>query len=56
MHNPKSVLKNDTHKLLRDFVIQTDHLISARRFELVTVNKIREPAELWTFLFRLTTG
>ena len=31
MHNPAPVLKNDTHKLLWDFHIQTDHLISARR-------------------------
>ena len=27
MHNPESVLENDTHKLLWDFDIQTDHLI-----------------------------
>ena len=31
MHNPESVLENETHKLLRGFEIQTDHLISARR-------------------------
>ena len=30
MHNPSSVLENDTHKLLWDFDIQTDHLISSR--------------------------
>ena len=30
MHNPASVLENDTHKLLWDFEIQTDQLISAR--------------------------
>ena len=31
MHNPASVLENDTYKLLWDFEIQTDHLISTRR-------------------------
>ena len=31
MHNPAPVLENDTHKLLWDFNIQTDHLIQARR-------------------------
>ena len=31
MHNPAPVLENDTHKLLWDFNIQTDHLIPARR-------------------------
>ena len=31
MHNPTSVLENETHKLPWNFEIQTDHLISARR-------------------------
>ena len=31
MHNPAPVLENDTHKLLWDFDIHTDHLILARR-------------------------
>ena len=31
MHNPESVLEDETHKLLWDFDIQTDHLNSARR-------------------------
>ena len=39
MHNPESVLENETHRILWDFVIQTDHLISARRPDLVIVNK-----------------
>ena len=39
MHNPASVLDNDTHKLLWDFDIQTDHLISARRPDLIISNK-----------------
>ena len=38
MHNPASVLQNDTHKLLWDFDIQTDHLISARRPDLIIIN------------------
>ena len=39
MHNPAAALKNDTHKLLWDFDIQTDHLISARRPDLIIINK-----------------
>ena len=35
MHYPESVLENETHKLLWDFEIQTDHIISARRPDLV---------------------
>ena len=30
MHNPESVLENGTHKLLWDFEIQTDRLMSVR--------------------------
>ena len=33
------VLENDSHKLLWDFNIQTDHLIPARRPDLITINK-----------------
>ena len=38
MHNPAGVLENDTHKLLWNFDIQTDHLISARRPDLIVIN------------------
>ena len=39
MHNPESVLENETHKISRDFEVQTDHLISARRPDIEIVNK-----------------
>ena len=39
MHNPAPVLENDTHKLLWDFNIQTDHLIPARRPDHIIINK-----------------
>ena len=39
MHNPAPVLENDTHKLLWDLNIQTDHLIPARRPDLIIINK-----------------
>ena len=56
MHNPTPVLENNTHKLLWDFDIYTDHLISARRPDLIITNKKeRELAKLSTLLSRLTT-
>ena len=58
MHNPAHVLENDTYKLLWDFDVHTDHLIPARRLDLIIINKKkkkREFAKLSTFLFRLTT-
>ena len=45
MHKPESVEENEMHKVLWDFEIQTDHLIPARRLELVIVNK-RKKKEL----------
>ena len=39
MHNPAPVLENDSHKPLWDFNIQTDHLILARRSDLIIINK-----------------
>ena len=58
MHNPAAVLKNDTHKLLRDFDIQIDHLISTRRPDLIKIKKKkkRKFAKLSTLLSWLTAG
>ena len=39
MHNPEFVQENETHKLHWDFEKQTDHLISARRLDLVIIKK-----------------
>ena len=57
MPNPAPVLENNTHKLLRDIDIQTDHLISARKPDLIIINrkKKRKSAKLSTLLSRLTT-
>ena len=42
MHNPEFVSENETHKILRDFEIQTDHLIPARRLDLAIVNLLKK--------------
>ena len=49
MHNPAPVLKNDTHKLLWDFDIHTDHLISARRPDLMIINKKKRICKIVNF-------
>ena len=51
MHNPAPVLENDTHKLLWDSDIHTDHLISARRPYLIITNKKREYAKFRFFFY-----
>ena len=49
MHNSAPVLENDTHKLLWDFDIQTDHLISARRPDLIIINKKKKICKIVDF-------
>ena len=39
MHKPESVLENETHKVLCCFEIQTNHLISTKKTDLMIVNK-----------------
>ena len=45
MHNPAPVLEIDSHKLLWDFDIQTDHLILARRPDLIIINNNKKKKE-----------
>ena len=49
MHNPAPVLENDSHKLLWDFSIQTDHLIPARRPDLIIINKRKRICKIVDF-------
>ena len=39
MYNPAPIIENYSHKLLWDFNIQTDHLIPARRPDLMFINE-----------------
>ena len=39
MHTPESIQENEKLKLFWDFQIQTDHLISARRPNLIIIHK-----------------
>ena len=49
MHNPAPVLENDTHKLLWGFNIQTDHLIPARRPDLIIIYKKKRTCKIVDF-------
>ena len=42
MHKLESILENEVYKINRDFEIQTDHLILARRPDLVLIHEKRE--------------
>ena len=43
MHNPESVLDNETNKVLRDFEINAGCLISTRQPDLEIVNRKKNP-------------
>ena len=47
-HEPESFLENEDYEILWDFSIQTDHVIEARRPDLVVADKA--PCFRWTFL------
>ena len=55
MHNTALALEDNTHKLLRDFDLDTDHLISARRPDLIIINKKNRTCQIVDFTVRLTT-
>ena len=55
MHNPASVLENEMLRILWNFEIQTDYFITARRPELIIINKKREQAKSWKILYLRTT-
>ena len=39
MYNPGSDLKDEMHKILRVYMMQTDHLISTRNLYVIIINK-----------------
>ena len=49
MHKPALALENDTQKPLWKFDIQTDHLISARRPDLIIINKKERTCKIVDF-------
>ena len=49
MHNPVPVLENDSHKLLWDVNIQTDHQIPARRPDLIIINNKKRTRKIVDF-------
>ena len=48
-HEPERVLENENYKILWDFSIQTDHVIEARRPDLVVVDKKERSCKIINF-------
>ena len=50
MHKPELVLENETHKILWDLEIQMDHLIIAKRLDVMLINT-KKTCHLVNFAF-----
>ena len=48
-HEPQSVFENEEHKTLWDFSIQTDHVIEARRPDMIIVEKKNNKCQIIDF-------
>ena len=48
-HQPQSVIENDSCKILRDFTVQTDHFITARRPDMVFIDKEHHECQIIEF-------
>ena len=48
-HQPKAVIKNDSCKILWDFTVQTDHFITARRPDMIFVDKEHHECQIIDF-------
>ena len=49
-HEPEKVVENDSWKILRDFTIQTDHVIEARRLDMVIIDKTKNDSKIIDFV------
>ena len=48
-NEPEQVMKNDSWKILWDFTIQTDHVIEARRPDMVIIDKTQNECKIIDF-------
>ena len=48
-HEPVSVIENDKCKILWDFTVQTDHIIQARRPDMIVIDKETNKAQVIDF-------
>ena len=48
-HEPCSVIENDRCKILWDFTVQTDHIIQARRPDMIVIDKETNKAQIIDF-------
>ena len=48
-HEPEKVVENDSWKILWDFTIQTDHVIEARRRDMVIIDKTKNECKIIDF-------
>ena len=55
-HQPKAVEENEKYKILWDFMVQTDHVIAARRPDLIVLDKKNKVCQIIDFAVPYDTG
>ena len=48
-HQPETVTENDSYKILCDFTVQTDRFITARRFDIIFIDKGHHECQITDF-------
>ena len=48
-HQPEAVIENDSCKILWDFTVQTDHFITARRPDMIFIDKKHHECQIVVF-------
>ena len=48
-HEPAPVTENEECKILRDFNVQTDHVIEARRSDMIVIDKVKKLCQIVDF-------
>ena len=48
-HEPEKVVENNSWKILWDFTIQTDHVIEARRPDMIIIDKTKNECKIIDF-------
>ena len=55
-HKPEAVVENDQCKVLWDFLVQTDHVIGARRPDMIVINKEKKTCQIIDFAIPLDSN
>ena len=53
-YQPEAVIENDSCKIFWDFIVQTDHFITARRPDMIFIDKEHHECQIFDFAIPMT--